>query len=67
MIAGEVGLVTWDELVHYVAQVVEPVAIERRLVLYSLDHVCEKVAIALQTMIGDFLVVRVKGNSHSLR
>ena len=47
--AGSAGLVTWDKLVHDVAEVVEPVAIERRPGLYSLDRVREKVAIALRT------------------
>jgi len=42
--------VTWDKLVHHVAEVVEPIAIEGRPGLSSLDRVREEVAIALQTV-----------------
>jgi hypothetical protein len=48
---GKKKLVTWDKLVHHVAEVVEPVAIESRPGFYSLDRVCEKVAIALRNVI----------------
>ena len=39
---------TWDKLVHHVAEVVEPIAIEDRPCLSSQDRVREKVAIVLQ-------------------
>jgi hypothetical protein len=40
---------TWDKLVHYLAQMPEPVSIQSRPSLSSLNAVSEKVAVALWT------------------